>query len=125
MQAPPAGKKNGKDIFLIPVITEKERYSDTDADELRQRQVHEDDPSLEDVDAEIRVDQDQKNAGQKRASEETEQLHLFLLYLRACSAASIRLNQSVTPGAEPTSCGTIMVFTPVIRERASTSFLPE
>ena len=77
------GKKNGKDIFLIPVKAEKERYGDTDADELRQCQVHEDDPSLEDVDAEIRVDQDQQYAGQKRVSEETEQFHLFLLYLRA------------------------------------------
>ena len=67
------GEDQGEEKALL--LPEEKRQGDADADELGQGQVDEDDPPLQDVDAEIGVDQDQEQARQKRPDKKIERFH--------------------------------------------------
>lgn len=105
-------------------MAQEERQGDPQRDELRHRQVDEDDSALQNVDSETGMDQDQEHARQERVQQKAKGLHPCLLYLRDKMVLSMKENQSSVPGIAPTSGGITTTLAPVSRERRPTSFRP-
>ncbi len=59
----------------MPLSPQKKRERKAYADELGQGQVDEDYPPLQDVDAEIGVDHDKQETGQKRIQKKIKRFH--------------------------------------------------
>ena len=86
---PGHGKNEGPDdresdrvvIARAPFVPQQEREGDPQSDELRHGEVDEDNPPLQDVDAEIGVDQDQEHAPKERVEQERQGLHFVLRLL--------------------------------------------
>ncbi len=65
MKAPKTAKATEKIYRLCSLISEQEGERDADSHELGQREINKDDPPLQNVDAEIGMDEDEQDTGRK------------------------------------------------------------